>query len=146
VLTGSSSGLASGIVTYQFGFQNLGASASATQLYRALPGAAVTLAQISVHPLFRGSIVGMELNANAAKTAGTATFEAYVDGAASGASISWSSGPAYAFGSFSPGSFEFGAGSAVDVRVTTSSTFLPTTADLELILYIGQSATEAKPV
>jgi hypothetical protein len=132
-------------VGYQFGIQNLGASASATRLYRAYPGAALTTVQRGFRPLFRGWVVGMELNANAAKTAGTAEFEAYVDGAASDATLIWSTGSSWAIGSFAPGQREFAAHAELDVRVTTDSAFQPTTADLELILYVAQAASEAVP-
>lgn len=136
----------SGIVPYIFGFQNLGASAAATQLYRAFPGAAATFVQIGVMPLFRGQIIGLGLGANAAKTAGEATFEAYVAAEASGASMSWTTGKTHEVAAFNARDFGFRATDTLDVRVTTDAAFAPTTVDLELILYIAQTTTQALPV
>ncbi len=87
--------------------------------------------------LFSGQIVGMSWVANASKTAGTCSFAAYADDTATGATLTWSSG-ASASTVFPPGKYTFQGGAVLDVRITTNGSFAPTTADGELILYVGQ--------
>lgn len=86
---------------------------------------------------FRGSIVAMTLWSTAAKSAGDATFKVYREGVATTATLSWTTGAAKRHQSFQLGQHVFNAGDALDVRFTTSG-FTPTTADIEVFLYLAQ--------
>ena len=138
--------LPSGIVPFVFGIDNLPISQTNLQLYRALPGAAVVLAQVGVQPLYRGSIVGLALRANALKTAGTVTLTAFINAVASAAVLTWPSGANKAYATFPVGTYPYAAGDELDVRISTDGSFAPTTADLEALLYVGHFITESTPV
>ncbi len=112
-------------------------TASAVQMNRA--GAGVAL---SVPTPFRGSILGIVISASTNKTAGTATFDVYVNGVPTGASLSWPTSSSSAAVSFNMDSYGFNAGDKVDVRVTTVS-YTPITAIVEATVFVAYDQSEA---
>jgi hypothetical protein len=127
---------AQGVLDLQFGYQNLAASLAASQAYRTIPGVTTTSVQQGVQMLYRGSVVAIALRANAAKTAGSAVFAVYLAAQPSGAQLSWTTGQSLMYTTFTPGTYPFTGGEELDVRVTTDVSFLPTTVDLEVIVYV----------
>src|SRR3990167_7604479 len=99
--------LPSGIVPFVFGIDNLPISQTNLQLYRALPGAAVVLAQVGVQPLYRGSIVGLAVRSNPRRPAGPATLTAFINGVASAATLAWATGVAKAYATFPVGTYPY---------------------------------------
>lgn len=77
--------------------------------------------------------------ANAAKTAGTATFIVYINGAATTADLEWTTGETHDLATFLAGEHPFDRGDTVDIRVTTDGSFAPTTVDAEVIAYLAQT-------
>jgi hypothetical protein len=134
--------LPSGIVPYTFGINNLGASATATQLYRMMPGSAATFAQVGILAMFAGEVVGLGVHSNAAKSAGSASLEVWSTppggvAAALGAILAWKNA-SHDMTVFPRNRYAFASGAVLDIRATTDSSYLPTTADLEVVLYIAQ--------
>ena len=128
-----------GLVTEEFSRANVPASLTASKLYRIIADSAgVTTAQIPVRPPFRGSVVGLALQSTAPRTAGTATFTVYVKGSPT-LSVVWGLTD-HEITTVAAGRYPFAVGEDIDVRVTTSATFAPTTADVELIVYLAQSS------
>lgn len=134
-----------GTAELRFGYQNVTTSLSADKMYTAWPGAAATLIQAGEVMLFRGDILGITLRSNARKSAGTARFEIYVNDAASGAFLDWSDNELRDVARFASGRYSFPAEAELDVRITTSSAFAPTTVDLGVIVFVSQTAREAQP-
>lgn len=133
----TSTGLApSGVLGFQFGTLNLGASQTALALYRAWPGSGATLIQAGVLQPYRGHVLAMMLRASASISAGQASFEVYLEAVASGAVLTWTSSNREMV-SFAPDTYTFEARNELDVRVTTDSSFAPTSADVELIVVVS---------
>ena len=86
--------------------------------------------------LYDGSIIGLSFRANTAKTAGTASFGAFIATAASGISVVWDTGKFRDFRTFAPGTFTFKAGDDVGPRLTTDSAFTPITVDVGVRLFV----------
>jgi len=136
--------LPSGILAYTFGAIDLAASLSASKLYVAVPGpASVAGRQLARAALFAGEIVAIELSADAAKSAGSGSFEVYVDDVASGAELDWTTGNQRQVATFGRGLYTFAAGAALDVRVTTDASFAPAgSLDVLVTVYVAQTATD----
>lgn len=129
-----------GLVTGEFSLADLPASLTDSKLYRVVAGpAGVTTAQIPIRPAFRGSVVGLALQSTEAKTAGTARFEAFVKGS-EGAFLVWETGTLHGVSTFPAGTYPFAVGDDIDVRVTTTASFTPTSADVEVVVYLAQSS------
>mgnify|MGYP001256705737 CR=1 FL=1 len=94
------------------------------------------LVAVAVQMPFRGSIVGLSYRANAAKTAGTANFTAYVETEPqTNTVLDWTNGLVRDYLTFSEGIYPFNAGEDVSVLVTTNSSFSPTTIEVAATLY-----------
>lgn len=126
---------ASGIFVVTFSITNLAASLSASQLLRE----GLTL---PIEMAFRGYIAALALTSTEAKSAGTASFEVFLEGAASGAKLDWTTGLTEQVAVFTKNQFGFVADQKLDVRVTTNGSYTPTTADVVLDAYLVAS-TEA---
>lgn len=127
------------IVDTSFGLANVSASLTNSKLYRTIAGATVVAAQMPMVTAYRGSVIAMSLSASENKTAGSAVFTAFVNDVATEASITWVDGTAKNQTSFRAGKYPFAVGDSIDVRVTTTSGYTPTTADVEILLYISQN-------
>lgn len=133
--------LPKGILPIEFSLVDVGGTVTDSQLYRILGGSGGAIAvQLSYTVPFRGSIVAMSLAATTAKTAGTASFAAFRQGVDTGASLVWATSADSGFQGFQVGQYPFAAGDPLDIRVTTAS-FTPTTADVEVFLYLAQDVT-----
>lgn len=117
------------VIAHVFTFTNLAASQTALQGSR-------SVGQVPIIAPFRGSIVALVLRANANKTAGTATAFAYIESEATAATLTWASATNKTNDAWSEGTIPFAAGEELDVRMTTDSSFTPTTVDVELLLYV----------
>lgn len=129
----------SGVYAVPFSVVDLGASLTASRLYRAVAGAASVVGrQIPHQALFRGYIAGLALSADAAKSGGTATFETFIDGAGVGVNgqLVWTTGRQTQVQPFEQNLHTFSADQQLDVRVTTDGGFTPTTVDLILDLLL----------
>jgi hypothetical protein len=122
-----------------FSQSNLPVSQSASKLYRIVGGGTIVASQIPLVVAYRGSVLALTLSASDNKTAGTAIFTVYVNNAATGASLTWSNSTSSGFASFPAGLYPLSAGDKVDVRVTTNGTYAPTTAEVEILLYLSQN-------
>lgn len=129
------------IVDTTFSLVNVAASLPSSQMYRVLAASGVTQAtQLSVVTAYRGSILALALSATENKTGGTATFQVFINGVAvSGATLTWVDSTSSNQVSFRAGTYPFSAGDKIDVRITTSAGFTPTTADVEVMLYLSQN-------
>lgn len=86
---------------------------------------------------YPGSILALSWYSNAAKTAGTVYFSPYVNGVIkTGAIGSWVTGTSYGTQTWPASTYVFAAGDRLDIRVSTNSAFLPTTADVEVLAYV----------
>lgn len=110
--------------------ENLAASLTASQLERSLSAAlSAALPVVATHA---GSIVGISVASTDARTAGTATFEVYKNGSATGlTAVLDGTNTTFAFGVQAIDLDTVAAGDRLDVRVTTTGTWTPTTADVE---------------
>lgn len=127
---------ASGVIACQFAFVDLAASQTALQATRNIGG---TNAVIGLRAPYPGSVVGLAFESNAVKSGGTATFVTYIAGVAQSASLGWSVANSGDVATFSPGIYPFNRGDLIDVRVTTTSAFAPSTADVDIMVYISFS-------
>lgn len=133
--------LPKGILPIEFSLQDVPGTDASEQMYRIIGASGSVIgAQLSYTVPFKGSIVAMGLTSTEAKTAGTATFKAFREGIDTGAALVWATSSTKGFQAFQLGQFSFNAGDSLDVRVTTSS-FTPTTADVEAFLYLAQEVT-----
>lgn len=115
-----------------FGEDNLAASLTNSQLYRNVQGIE---AQLPVVMPRAGSIIGLSIASSEARTAGTATFEVYKNGAATGlTAVLDGTDTQYAYAVQAASLDTFVAGDRLDVRVTTDGTWAPTTADVEAVI------------
>ena len=79
-----------------------------------------------------GSIVGVSVACNAARTAGTATFTVFLNGATTGFTVVLDATNTNNFSNTqASGADPFGANGQIDVRATTTSTWTPTSTDCE---------------
>ncbi len=125
---------ASGMVSYQFGFANLAASQTALQATRDIAG---TQSQVGVRMPYAGSIIALGYEGNESKTAGTATFVVYIAAEATLATVTWSTNNAGDIITFPASTYPFDPQELVDVRVTTDSSFAPTTVDVDIMVYVA---------
>ena len=117
-----------------FGEDNLAASLTNSQLYRNIQGIE---AQLPVVMSRAGSIVGLSVASSEARTAGTATFEVYKDGTATGLTAVLNAiDTQYVDASQAASLDTFVAGNRLDVRVTTDGSWAPATADVEAVITI----------
>ncbi len=127
-----------GLVTEAFSLQDVANGLSQSKLYRIIGGSAgVIAAQIPIRPVFRGAVVGITLQSSTAISTGSASIQVFVAGSASLALL-WGAGT-YGITTAAPGVHPVAPGDDIDVRITTSG-FSPTTADIEVIVYLGQSS------
>lgn len=124
------------MVAYEFGIVNVAASLNDSQLYRMIAGSTPQANQIPVVPPARGSVVGLGFRATENKTAGTASFSVFIGNAETTALVQWSTGTNKNQILFAQGTYGFSAGAELSVRMTTNGAFTPTTADVEVILYV----------
>jgi hypothetical protein len=84
---------------------------------------------------YRGSVAGLIFRSNASTTAGTATFTVFIDGESQTATVNWTTGLSRGKQMWNQGTYPFEPDEEIDVRVTTSSTFAPATADIAVTLF-----------
>lgn len=119
-----------------WGISNLAASATNTQMTFDVAGANQIAAGSRIKMAFAGTAIGICVTGSAARTAGTATFQIYKNGADIGASSdAVINGTNTQFVCSTGGTGTFAAGDILDIRVTTDAGFLPAasteyTADL----------------
>lgn len=122
-----------------FNTPNLGASQTNLQVDRVVEiGAAGTIGKrdLGICLPWAGSIVGISWSSNVAKTAGTATFKVYKNGAASNAQATWANGLLQAAAAFARGTYPFVVGDLLQVRVTTDAAFAPSAqAEVEVTIW-----------
>ncbi len=118
-----------GVVCHIFSLSALAASQSALQASR-------DIGQFGVQMPFRGSILGLGFSSSLAKTDGTATFEVFVDAEATGARLDWDTGASMDIENWADGTYPFTPSEVADIRATTDDSFLPVTANIELMLYV----------
>ncbi len=112
-----------------FGENNLAASLTNSQLYRQVQGDQI---QLPVVVSFDGSVVGISVAASEARTAGTATFEVFINDVATGLTVVLNvTNTQYFYSSQALGLDTFVAGDRIDVRVTTDASWAPVTSDVE---------------
>lgn len=119
-----------------FGEDNLAASLTNSQLYRNVQGIEAQIPLVMSH---EGAIVGLAVASSEARTAGTATFEVYKNGAATGlTAVLDATDTQYASSTQAASLDTFVAGDRLDVRVTTDGSWAPTTADVEAVVSVSQ--------
>ncbi len=128
-------GIIVSILSFVFGTQNLAASLNESQLYSVVPDTAYLAIQQGVVMPFRGSVVGLSFKSNAAISTGSATFRVYREATYTDAALEWTSG-SDGYVSFPQAVYGFSAGDELDVRVTTSSAYTPTTNDVTIQLFV----------
>lgn len=109
------------------GFQraNLAAALTNSQLDR------VTGVPVSETMAFPGSVVGITVASGDARTAGSATFTVFKNGSSVGLSAALdATNTQYAYATQATGLDTFVAGDRLDIRVTTTADWAPTTADV----------------
>lgn len=116
-----------------WGQSNVAASQSAAQLGRY----GVTWHAPLILP-FAGSVIGLLAGVSIARTAGSLTVQLYIDGAASGLEVVIDADSPLAVEDTAPaGEYIFEAGEKVTVRVTTTADWLPTTADVLVMIEVA---------
>jgi hypothetical protein len=86
----------------------------------------------------RGSIVGMSLRTNSNRAGGTCTATAYIGGSVTTAAVALNgSSLTVTAANYLPGTYKFTASEPIQVKVTTDSGWLPTTADIQVDLIIS---------
>lgn len=125
-----------GVVDLRFSYQSLGTSLSEVQMYRPVADGSSTVgAQLQVPLISRGFLAGMTFSGSETHTGGLATFTVYLNDVA-GPSIDWLGSGRTEIEKFEPNQYPFTSGTKLDVRVTTNASFAPTTADVEVIVYV----------
>lgn len=121
-----------------FGEDNLAASLTDSQLYRQVQNVQT---QTPVTAAYNGELVGLSVASSEARTAGTATFEVFINGTGTGlTTVLDATDTQYAFAVQVAGSDSFSAGDRLDVRVTTDGSWTPTTADVEVTIFVTSDA------
>lgn len=126
---------ASGVIAHPLGFWQVAASVSAVQGWRAITGATQVLAQVGYVMPYSGSILALTYVADAAKTAGQATFIPYIAGSAQVGTAVWTVNNSSGSATWPAGTYVFDAGDVVDVRITTDSAFAGTPS-VAVLLYV----------
>lgn len=121
-----------------WGIVNLAASVTNLQLVIPVAGGAQVATGSRVQMPNGGIITGIIVSGNAACTAGSATFTIFNNGSATAATgvINPTAGTNQ-FIATSGGTAVFVAGNILDVRVTTTSTWLPTTAEWTAFIVVA---------
>ena len=117
-----------------FGFsrQNVAASLSAVALN--IQGSSDNTEYVMP---YAGSIIGISIAANAARSAGTLTVDATIDGSVTGLqAILNASNTQYHYGTQAKDSDAFTAGQRVGVKITTDASWAPTTADIVVTIFV----------
>jgi len=127
-----------GITTIDFWDDNLLASQTAHQIHT---GSGFTLSYIMP---YRGSIIATAVSGSANKTAGTASFDFFINGVNSGASCLLPDSTKYAYARFNKGQYGWSTGSYVDIRVTTDGSYAPATLDFEVVCYLALDQSEVQ--
>jgi len=84
-----------------------------------------------------GSITGINIKSNAARSAGTLTAEAYKNGSATGLTAVLDDDPTtFAASTQTKDTDSFVAGDELDIRITTDGSWAPTTADIRAALEV----------
>ena len=84
-----------------------------------------------------GSVVGLSVACTEARTAGTATFTVFHNGASTGFSLTLdATNPRYNSTVQAYGLDTFAANGRLDVRVTTTASWTPTSTDCEAVITI----------
>lgn len=87
-----------------------------------------------------GSVTAVEVYSTAARTAGDLTIEVYIDGAASGFSVVLDSENTKAARELaSIDEFQFSAGESIELKITTSGSWAPTSADIVCTITVALS-------
>jgi hypothetical protein len=95
------------------------------------------LAQIPVVLDRAGSVVGISVACTEARTAGTATFTVFHNGATTGFGVTIdATNPQYNSATQASGLDTFAANGRLDVRVTTTALWAPTSADCEATITV----------
>ena len=128
------------LVTLAWAETNLAASQTALQMDRPDSTGLNTTTSEAYMP-YAGNIVGLEVGGGAARTAGTATFEVYKNGGATGLTVVIDgTNTQYNRTTQASGSDTFVAGDYIDVRETTDGTWAPTTAEWVATVWIEMDA------
>lgn len=128
-------------VLVPFTIQNLAASQTNLQLWYGsvfpASGASgdVAARQLGLTLPWIGSVAAISLTANAAKSAGAAAFEVWVNGVASGAILNWGNNDSD-YVTFAREDFTFDEGDVLDIRVTTDGAYAPTTSEVAVALFL----------
>jgi hypothetical protein len=118
------------------------ASQTGVQMWRTIGfGAASVGARQTSIPMHRaGSLTGISVAVGAARTAGTLTLEAYVNGVATGFTVVINgTNTQYHYATQAAGSDTFAAGDRVDIRITTSGDYASAAERVEGILEVTYS-------
>jgi len=118
---------------FSFGFADLVADVQGT---REVAGNQVALGVQMPYP---GSVVAVGFRSSAAKTAGTVSFTVWIAGQASDAIAVWDTISLGDVARFTPGLIVFEAGDELYPYATLDG-FAPTTADVEVIVYVSFSS------
>lgn len=111
---------------------NLAASLTADQLERAGTAQAIPMSMP-----YSGSIVGLSIASNEARTAGDATAEVYVNGSATGFTVVLDATDTTYATNTQVGLLDtFDVDDEIDVRITTDGSWAPTTADIEVTVWV----------
>lgn len=115
-------------------------AAAQTALIGIHPGNAIGSQTQNIMP-YAGSVVGITVDSNEARTAGSCTFEVYIGGAATGlTAVIDGTNTRYHYGVQAIGLDTFAAGALVEARVTSTADWTPTTADLNAWVWVVWSA------
>ena len=131
--TQSAGELADSAVPYTFAFENLAASVQGTRPI------GTTSATIGARMPYAGTVTAITYTSNTELTAGSVLFTVYINSVASQATATWSSLNTGAVVTFNPGQVVFDA-EALIYPYATLSAFTPTTADVEVTIYVSFSS------
>jgi hypothetical protein len=123
-------GTASGVVAYTF---YATPTTSQTNIAMTRAGHAAAL---SIPMPYKGSVVALALEADTAKTAGAANFTVRKNGTSTSAAFFWANNQRQNT-QFSNGQITFARNDYLDVTYTTGSTYAPTTAKVEVTVYLA---------
>lgn len=120
-----------------FGRLNLAAGLTNDKLFRPLPGLSGGI-DLPVVMDRAGSILGISVAANAARSAGSATFEVWKNAVATGlTAVLNAATPQFTWATQAVDADTFVAGDRLDVRVTTTGDWAPTTTEVEAVITVG---------
>jgi hypothetical protein len=128
-----------GLVPFTFTFTSSNPGTQ-TRGYRIITGADGTGGrQLESTLIFRGSIVAMAFSSDFARTAGTESFEALINGTQS-ARIAWTTNVMNDYAVFTPNLYPFNAGDRLTVLQVVGSDFLPQAMNIEVTVYVTQAS------